>query len=74
MVITVKLFAYFRDNRFISEKRKYPQKTKVQQVIEDLKITIDEIGVTLINGRHCQLDAELSESDSLAIFPMIGGG
>ncbi len=74
MRIEVKLFAYFRDNRFSKEKRDYPEKTMVKTVIEDLGINLDEIGVTMINGRHCQLDTELHENDALGIFPMIGGG
>ncbi len=74
MIIKVKLFAYFRDNRFIKENREYPDQTTVDLVIESLGINADEVGVTLLNGRHCKLDTELMENDSLGIFPMIGGG
>ena len=74
MKIEVKLFAYFRHGRFIKEFLVYPEKTTTGQVIENLSINSDEVGVTLINGRHCLLDTELVENDSLGIFPMIGGG
>lgn len=74
MKIEVKLFAYFRDNRFSKEIRDYHDKTTVKNIIEELGINLNEIGVTMINGRHCQFDTELRDKDSLGIFPMIGGG
>ncbi len=74
MKIEVKLFAYFRDNRFIKEYRTYPESTTVIQVIGELGIKPEEVGVTMINGRHCLLDTELEDKNSLGIFPMIGGG
>jgi molybdopterin converting factor small subunit len=74
MKIEIKLFAYFRDNRFIKEVRDYPEKTAVGDILAELTIAPEEVGVTMINGRHCQLETELSENDSLGIFPMIGGG
>ncbi len=74
MKVTVKLFAYFRDNRFTEEVHEYPDTTTVSEVIGALGINIDEVGVTMINSRHCLLDTQLKEQDSLGIFPMIGGG
>lgn len=74
MHITVKLFAFFRDNRFKAQDFIFEEGTTVQQVIEHFQIPVDEVGVTMINGRHCQLDTILSEDDILGIFPMIGGG
>jgi molybdopterin synthase sulfur carrier subunit len=59
MKVEVKLFAYFRENRFSKEIREYPENTMVKTVIKGLGINLDEIGVTMINGRHCQLDTEL---------------
>lgn len=74
MHITVKLFAFFRDNRFKVQGCIFEEGTTVQQVIEHFQIPVDEVGVTMINGRHCQLETILSENDNLGIFPMIGGG
>ena len=74
MQVEIKLFAYFRDNRFSTDRRDYPETINVGQIIDDLGIDKEEVGVTMINGRHCQLDAVLKENDSLGIFPMIGGG
>ena len=74
MRFTVKLFAYFRDNRFRAEVREYPEGTTVEQVIRSLGLDLEEVGVTMINSRHCTLDQVPAENDQLAIFPAIGGG
>ncbi len=74
MEVEVKLFAYFRDNRFKIKTFDLPPKTTVRMVITEHGIDPDEVGVTMINGRHCQLDTVLNAGDSLGIFPMIGGG
>ncbi len=74
MRFTVKLFAYFRDNRFRAEVREYPEGTTVAEVIRSLSIDLEEVGVTMINSRHCTLDQVPAEGDQLAIFPAIGGG
>ena len=74
MVITVKLFAFFREGRFKEEKRAYPDNATVADVIRSLDIDRNEVGVTMINSRHCQLDATPAHGDTVAIFPVIGGG
>jgi sulfur-carrier protein len=74
MNITIRLFAFFREGRFVEEIREYPEKTTVNEVINDLDINIDAVGVTMICFRQCALDTELQEGDQLGIFPMIGGG
>ena len=74
MRFTVKLFAYFRDNRFRAEVREYPEGTTVEEVIRSLGIDLEEVGVTMINSRHCTLDQVPAENDQLAVFPAIGGG
>ncbi|MBA3004995.1 MAG: MoaD/ThiS family protein [Proteobacteria bacterium] len=74
MKVTVKLFAFFRDGRFKVEEREYPEPTAVSEVIVGLGINLDEIGITMINSRHCQFETLLKEGDNLAIFPVIGGG
>ena len=74
MTILVKLFAYFRDDRFIKEYRDYPEGTQVVEIVDELNIDHDEIGVLMINSRHTTLDTQLKEDDILAIFPVVGGG
>lgn len=74
MVVTVKLFAYFRDNRFVAEERDIADGTTVGSIIDELKIDRGEVGITIINSKHCSFDTILQEHDILAIFPVIGGG
>ncbi len=74
MNITVKLFATFRTGRFGTENREYDSGTTVENIIEELKIPVDQIGVFLVNGRHLELDAEVAEGDILSIFPLVSMG
>lgn len=74
MQITVKLFAYFRDNRFKQQHMEFPDGTTVEEIIRSFAIPLDEVGVTMINSRHCELHQIPAEGDQLAIFPAIGGG
>lgn len=74
MRITVKLFAYFRDNRFKERVDEYPAGTTVEDIICGLGIDPQEVGITMINSRHCTLEQVPAEGDQLAIFPEIGGG
>ncbi len=74
MRVTVKLFAYFRENRFIKQDTTYPEGTTVGDIIRQLDIDAEEVGVTMINSRHCDFDRVPEEDDQVAIFPVIGGG
>lgn len=74
MKVTVKLFAYFRDNRFIKEDREYQPGTKVSDIVDEQGIDPEEIGVLMINFKHTTPDTLLQENDQLAIFPVVGGG
>lgn len=74
MQISVKLFASFRIGRFEIENRDYPPGTTVADVADSLKLPQSELGIMMINSRHVKLDRELSEGDTLALFPLLGGG
>jgi sulfur carrier protein ThiS len=74
MNVTVKLFATFRAGRFAAENREYQSGTTVLDVVKELDINADDIGATLINGRHVEEDSQLNEGDTLSIFPLVGGG
>jgi len=74
MNVEVKLFAYFRENRFSKKNIEAAPGTMVSQIIADLAIPAEEVGVTMVNGRHCAMEYQLCDNDSLGIFPMIGGG
>jgi len=74
MTITVKLFASFRSGRFEIERRDYPPGTTVADVADSLKLPHSELGIMMINNRHVKLERVLIEGDTLALFPLLGGG
>jgi len=74
MKITVKLFATFRRGRFEIETRDYPEGTTVGQVVEELAIPREQLGILLVNSRHVDLERVLADGETLAIFPLVGGG
>lgn len=74
MKITVKLFATFQKGRFVIEAREYPPGTLVGEIVAELRIPEESLGIVMVNHRHVPLDRELAEGDTLAIFPLVGGG
>lgn len=74
MKITVKLFAYFRDNRFNVEEWDVDNNTSVGSIVDSLDIEREEVGVLMINSRHTEFEVIVKKDDVLAIFPVVGGG
>ncbi len=74
MQITIKLFATLQEGRFSSEVRGYDQGAVVKQVVDDLGINEKEAALIFVNGRHAEMNQELNDADTLAIFPPVGGG
>ena len=74
ITVTVRLFAFFRENRFKQKELTFPGGTSVRDIIHTLAIDPDDVGVTMINSRHCSLDQIPYPDDQIAIFPVIGGG
>lgn len=76
MKITVKLFAFLRQERFKIRDLNFPDGTTVGQVLDDLSISRQEmeIGIIFINGKHAEFSTVLKEDDILAVFPPVAGG
>jgi molybdopterin converting factor small subunit len=74
MTITLKLFAHFRDGRFKQEERHLPEGTVCSEVILSLGLRLSEMGIVMVNGQHAQVDTCLQHEDTLALFPLVGGG
>lgn len=74
MHCTIKLFAFFRENRFKKKECEYADIITVKDIIVSLDIDPEEVGVTMINSRHCTMEQVPEQGDQLAIFPVIGGG
>ena len=74
MNITVKLFASLRIGRFKQEQRDYPDGATWGQVVGDIGVRGEELGIVLVNGRHPSLKQALTDGDCLSLFPLLGGG
>lgn len=74
MRITIKLFATFRTGRFDVETRPLPPGATVGAAIEELRIPRRELGIVLVNSVHASPDKVLEDGDTLALFPLVGGG
>ena len=74
MRVTVKLFATFRDGRFKVEEKELPEDSKVLSVLEPLNIKPEEVAICLVNGRNVNEQHVLSNGDTIALFPPVGGG
>jgi len=74
MKITVKLFASFRAGRFDIETDDYPDETTVADVADRLKLPQSELGIMMVNSRHVKLERPLIDGETLALFPLLGGG
>ena len=73
MRVTVKLFATFRKGRFDAEVREVPPGTTVSNVVDEMRLP-GSIGILFVNSRHADLSHELSDGDTVSIFPLVGGG
>jgi molybdopterin converting factor small subunit len=74
MTVTVKLFASFRTGRFAIQAGDYPDGTTVGDIVTQLGIPAGELGIMLVNSRHVKLEQSLADGDTLALFPLLGGG
>lgn len=73
MRITVKLFATFRKGRFDAEVREVPPGATVSSVIDGLRLP-GSVGIIFVNSQHADPTRELADGDTLAVFPLVGGG
>ena len=74
MQVTVKLFATFRTGRFDVAQMEHPPGTTVGGIVDALGIAREEIGILMVSGRHAEVDDRPAPGDTVAIFPLVGGG
>ena len=74
MKVTVKLFATFRKDRFEIEERTYPEGTTAGAIVADLQLPLAQLGILMVSSRHVDLERVLVDGETLAIFPLVGGG
>jgi sulfur carrier protein ThiS len=74
MRITVRLFLSFRIARFHTKTIECPAGMTVARVAGELALPDDEIGLVLVNDRQAEFEHQLANGDTLALFPVVGGG
>lgn len=74
MRITVKLYATLRKGRFSVKEKDYPAGSTVAELVRELGITGEELGIIFVNGKSAMLETPLAETDILSLFPLVGGG
>ncbi|HEX3015338.1 MAG TPA: MoaD/ThiS family protein [Desulfobacteria bacterium] len=74
MQVNVKLFATLRDGRFKQEKMELGDSSKVFDVLEKCNLPLEEVAISMVNGRDVTNDHQLQDGDTLSLFPPVGGG
>ncbi|MHC4758373.1 MAG: MoaD/ThiS family protein [Planctomycetota bacterium] len=74
MVVEVKLFATFRQGRFDKKEMEFSKAVPLADLLKDLNIPLEQVGVLLVNGRNTSPEYLLASEDVVSIFPAIGGG
>ena len=72
MQVKVKLFANLRKNRV--QNVELPDVSDAKDLIHQLGIPIENVGVLSVNGRQATFDQQLKSGDLIHIIPPIGGG
>jgi len=74
MHVTVKLYATLRTGRFVQKTLEFEDGITVQELIKSLSLPENEVTLIFVNGQHAQLQDKLSDGDTVALFPPVGGG
>ncbi len=74
VTVTVKLFASFQQGRFEIAQRDLAPGTTLAALVDALCIPREEVGIVLVSGRHATLDRVARPGETIAIFPLLGGG
>jgi len=72
--VKVRLIGAFRIDRFKEEIATYPLGTRIEEIVEQLQLPKRSVGTILINGVHAGYEDALSDGDTLALLPILGGG
>ncbi len=74
MVATIKLFATLQAGRFDVRNEEFADGLTVHDIMKKYGLTKKHVLLILINGRHADYETEVTDGDTVALFPPIGGG
>jgi sulfur carrier protein ThiS len=72
MQVQVKLFVTLRKDRI--QNVELPDGSDAKDLIHQLGIPLEEVGILGVNGRLATLDQKLEEGNVIYIMPFVGGG
>ncbi len=70
--VQVKLFLHLRKNQI--QTVELADGSNARDLVRQLGIRLEEVGVLSINDRQAMLDQQLKGGDIISIIPPIGGG
>jgi len=74
MKLEIKLFTSLQKFMPNACKVELDDPCTVRDLLRKIGINSSEVAITLVNGRHAELDQILCEGETVAIFPPIAGG
>jgi len=74
MLVKAKLFATLRDGRFKEKEFELPEKARVRELLNQIRLTPGQVAILLVNGQNGTLEQELKDGDVVSLFPPVGGG
>lgn len=72
--LTIRLYGVFRIDRFKEQRLEFAVGVRVADIVEYLQLNRQLLGIVLINDKHQDMNAELSDGDTLALLPILEGG
>ncbi|MBD1400904.1 MoaD/ThiS family protein [Pelovirga terrestris] len=72
--LTIKLYGVFRIDRFKEKHLKFPAGVCVDEVVDQLQLNRQLLGIILINDQHARMTSRLTDGDTLALLPLLEGG
>jgi hypothetical protein len=72
--VTIKLIGVFRINRFKEEVRTYSPGVRISEIVGELQLPGNLLGIVVINGIHATTADVLHDGDTLTLFPLLDGG
>ncbi|MFO7766755.1 MAG: MoaD/ThiS family protein [Pelovirga sp.] len=72
--LTIKLYGVFRIDRFKEKQLEFPAGICVDEVVEQLQLNRQLLGIILINDKYADVTSRLVDGDVLAVLPILEGG
>lgn len=72
--VVVKLFANLREDNEKEQTVELKEGSTVLDIVDKLKIPMDNIAIIMINGRRQTANIEVFHNDVVSLFPPVGGG